>query len=137
METTILKPALAAACDWVADYFDHLPQYAVTPDLQPGEISRLFPTQCPVEGIALADILREFAGKIAPGLAHWNHPGFMAYFNSTTSEPALIAELLIAAVNSNGMNWKSSPANTELEKITLGWLSEMLGLNHARNGGDD
>jgi len=130
MDTAILKPALAAACDWVVDYFDLLPQYAVTPDLQPGEISQLFPAQCPVEGIALADILREFADTIVPGLTHWNHPGFMAYFNSTTSEPALIAELLIAAVNSNGMNWKSSPVNTELEKITLGWLSDMLGLNH-------
>jgi len=130
MDTTILKPALAAACDWVADYFTRLPQYPVTPDLQPGEFSQAFPAQCPVEGIALAEILFEFSDKIVPGLTHWNHPGFMAYFNSTTSEPALIAELLIAAVNSNGMNWKSSPANTELEKITLGWLSDMLGLPH-------
>lgn len=130
MDTAILKPALAAACDWVAEYFTRLPQLPVAPNLQPGEFSRSFPAQCPLEGIALEEILQEVSDKILPGVTHWNHPGFLAYFNSTTSEPTLIAELLIAAVNSNGMNWKSSPANTELEQITLGWLSEMLGLQH-------
>lgn len=130
MDTRILKSALADASDWVTDYFARLPQLPVTPNVLPGELSQQFPAHCPVEGISLTEILREFSDKIVPGLTHWNHPGFLAYFNSTTSEPALIAELLAVAVNSNGMNWKSSPANTELEQITLQWLSEMLGLNH-------
>lgn len=130
MDTKILKTALVATCDWVMDYFDSLPLQRVTPDLQPGDIAKLFPVQCPMNGTDLTEILREFNDKILPGITHWNHPGFMAYFNSTTSEPGLVAELLMAAVNSNGMNWQASPANTELEQVTLSWLSEMLGLEH-------
>ena len=65
---------------------------------------------------------------IAPGLTHWNHPGFFAYFAVSSSTPGILAEMLSAAFNVNGMLWRSSPAATELEMVVLDWLRQMMGL---------
>jgi aromatic-L-amino-acid decarboxylase len=73
-------------------------------------------------------IFRDFLSIIVPGITHWNHPGFMAYFGITASQPGILAEALIAALNVNGMLWKTSPAATELEAVTLDWLRQLLGL---------
>ena len=62
------------------------------------------------------------------GITHWNHPGFMAYFNSTSSGPGILAELLTAGLGINGMLWKTSPAFTELEKAMMNWFRQMVGL---------
>ena len=71
---------------------------------------------------------------IAPGLTHWNHPRFFAYFANTGSQPGVLAELLIAALNVNAMSWSSSPAATELEQLVLDWLAELLGLPAGLHG---
>ncbi len=64
----------------------------------------------------------------SPGVTHWNHPGFFAYFAISGSAPGILAELLTAALNINGMLWRTSPAATELEQHTLDWLRQLLGL---------
>jgi aromatic-L-amino-acid decarboxylase len=76
----------------------------------------------------MSAILEDFRRLIVPALAHWNHPGFMAYFATSASGPGILGEFLAAAVNPNGMLWKTSPASTELEQVTLGWLREWIGL---------
>lgn len=130
MDLSILRDALQHGSRWVLDYFTRLPQLPVSSRLQPHELRQSFSPDFPIQGMPLADILQEVDEKIVPGLTHWNHPGFIAYFNSSTSEPAMLAEMLIAAINTNGMNWKSSPANTEISQLTLRWLADMLGLPH-------
>ena len=65
---------------------------------------------------------------ILPGITHWNHPRFLAYFANTSSPPAVLAELLAAALNAIGILWKTSPAVTELEIVTLRWLLDWFGL---------
>src|SRR6185437_7371319 len=77
----------------------------------------------PLEAI-LADVDR----VIVPGLTHWNHPGFMAYFGITGSPPGILGETIAAALNVNAMLWRTSPAATELEQVTLRWTAELLGL---------
>ena len=72
-------------------------------------------------------IFSDFEKIIMPGITHWNHPDFMAYFNSISSGPGILAEMLSTALNINGMLWKTSPAATELEEVTLNWLKKMLG----------
>jgi aromatic-L-amino-acid decarboxylase len=76
----------------------------------------------------MAHILEDFERIIIPGITHWNHPAFFAYFAITGSAPGILGELLTAALNVNGMLWKASPAATELEEHTLDWLRQMLGL---------
>ena len=70
----------------------------------------------------------DFERVIVPGTTHWNHPGFFAYFAVSSSAPGIVAELLAAALNVNGMLWKTSPSATELEQLSLDWLRQMLGL---------
>lgn len=73
-------------------------------------------------------ILDDFESLILPGITHWNHPGFMAYFAITASGPGILGEFLTAALNVNGMLWLTSPAATELEQVTLSWLRQWTGL---------
>ena len=113
--------------DWVADYLDNTDDYRVLSDVQPGQIARQFAKE-PHGGRSYDDLLREFDEKIVPGVTHWNHPAFFAYFSITGSQAGILAELLTAALNVNGMIWKSCPSLTELETVTLEWLRESLGL---------
>ena len=69
-----------------------------------------------------------------PGITHWNHPRFFAYFAITGSQPGILAELLTATLNANGMLWRTSPAVTELEQVTLSWMCQLLDLPEAWHG---
>ncbi len=73
-------------------------------------------------------ILADFRNLIVPGITHWNHPRFFAYFSISASGPGILGEMLAAALNVNHMLWKTSPAATELEQVTLGWVRQWLGL---------
>jgi len=114
--------------DWAAEYLDNIEKYNVLPDIKPGEIKSGLPEHPNFAGEDFNKILNDFEKNIIPGITHWNHPGFMAYFNSTSSAPGILGELLIAALNVNGMLWKTSPSASELEEVTTKWLREMLGL---------
>ncbi len=95
---------------------------------RPGEIKAALPPSPPTRPEPLADVLADVERLIVPGLTHWNHPGFFAYFAISSSTPGILGEMLSAAFNVNGMLWRSSPAATELELVVLDWLRQMLGL---------
>ncbi len=113
--------------DWIADYFKNIESNTVLPDIEPGEIKSKLALEPPQKGESIDAVFSDFEKIIMPGITHWNHPNFMAYFNSTSSGPGILAEMLSAALNVNGMAWKTSPAATELEEVTLNWLKKMLG----------
>jgi aromatic-L-amino-acid/L-tryptophan decarboxylase len=114
--------------DWVADYLDHVDGHDVLSRVQPGDVERSLPRSPRDDGRPYDALLADFESKILPGITHWNHPAFFAYFSITGSQAGILAELLIAALNANGMLWKTSPSLTELETVTLRWLREALGL---------
>lgn len=114
--------------DWIADYLEHIRDYPVLARLEPGELASRLPAKAPEEGEPMEAILEDFERQILPAVTHWNHPRFHAYFSVSASPPGILAEALIAALNMNGMLWKTSPASTELEQVTLGWLRDWLGL---------
>jgi aromatic-L-amino-acid decarboxylase len=122
------RSAAHEAVDWVSNYLENTRQYPVFPHVKPGDLVDALPPSAPQTGEPLETILRDFDTQIVPAVTHWNHPGFMAYFACTGSTPAIIAEMLIAALNSNGIHWHTSPALTELEQVTLGWLRQWMGL---------
>ncbi len=95
---------------------------------RPGEIKAALPPSPPTRPEPLAEVLADVERLIVPGLTHWNHPGFFAYFATSSSTPGILGEMLSAAFNVNGMLWRSSPAATELELVVLDWLRQMLGL---------
>lgn len=114
--------------DWIAEYLDNIEKYPVLPNIKPDEIKKKLPLSPPGNGEGMEKILSDVDEIILPGVTHWNHPGFMAYFNSSSSGPGILAELLTAAINSNGMLWRTNPSSAELEQHTLQWLRQMLGM---------
>jgi aromatic-L-amino-acid decarboxylase len=113
---------------WIGDYLEHPERFPVVPRVVPGEIAGSIPTEPPVEAESLDVVLDDFERLIVPGVTHWNHPGFFAYFAISASAPGILAEMLISALIVNAMLWKTSPAATELELRTLDWLRQLLGL---------
>jgi aromatic-L-amino-acid/L-tryptophan decarboxylase len=116
------------AVDWIADYLDGVDQYDVLSRVQPGDVAKQFDAKPHDAGKSYGELLAEFESKILPGITHWNHPAFFAYFSITGSQAGILAELLTAALNANGMLWRTSPALTELETVALAWLRDALGL---------
>ena len=114
--------------DWVADYLAHSSTFPVLAQVQPGAISSALPANAPVHGEPFEAIFADFERILIPGITHWNHPGFFAYFAITGSAPGILAEFLSAALNVQAMLWRTSPAATELEDVTLSWLRQLLGL---------
>ncbi|MBM3734634.1 MAG: amino acid decarboxylase [Acidobacteria bacterium] len=116
------------AVDWLADYLEHIRERPVLPPIKPGEFTDRLPASGPEQGEPMEEILADFDRLVAPAMTHWNHPRFLAYFAISGSPPGILGELLAAGLNSNGMVWKSGPAITELEQVTLGWLRQWMGL---------
>ena len=114
--------------DWIADYFADPSRYPVLSRVRPGEVRASLPTHPPERGESFEEIFRDFERLIVPGITHWNHPGFFAYFAISGSGPGVLGELLAAALNAQGMLWRTSPSVTELEEVALGWLRELMGL---------
>lgn len=122
------RRAAHSVADWIASYLQEVDEYPVLAQVEPGEILDRLPDAGPERGEAMEDILRDFQDIILPGVTHWNHPSFHAYFAITGSGPGILGEMLASALNVNAMVWRSSPAGTELEERTLAWLRELLGL---------
>jgi len=114
--------------DWIADYLENVSSSPVLARVKPGELTDLLPKSAPEDGEPMESILADFREKILPAVTHWNHPRFFAYYAISSSPPGILGEMLAAGLNINGMVWKTSPASTELEQVTLGWMREWIGL---------
>ncbi len=114
--------------DWIAHYLEHTRDYHVLPSVKPGALTDALPHSAPEIAEPYSAILKDFDDIILPAVTHWNHPRFMAYFANSAAAPTILAEALCAALNTNGLHWKTSPAVAELEQVTLGWLRQWLGL---------
>ena len=114
--------------DWIADYMDNIEEYPVYPDIQPGQIKAKLPKEAPLKGEKMEDIFKDFQKVILPGITHWQHPCFFAYFPANNSPPSILGELLSAGLGVQCMIWKTSPAAEELEEVTVEWLRKMISL---------
>jgi aromatic-L-amino-acid decarboxylase len=124
----------AAAVDWAAGYLDRVGELPVLAQVEPGELSTKLPASAPEEGEPFANVLRDLDELIVPALTNWQHPRFFAYFAVTASEPGILAEMLAAAMQQVALNWRSSPASTELELRTVDWVRQLLGLPDGWHG---
>ena len=114
--------------DWIADYLANPERFPVLAQTAPGEVKATVPASPPAHGEPMVDILADFERVILPGVTHWNHPANFAYFAISGSAPGILGEMLMSALNVNAMLWRTSPAATELEEVTLDWLRQTLGL---------
>jgi len=116
------KKYTAEAVDWIAHYLENVDQYPVLAKTKPGDIKTELQKSPPDQPESFDKILKDFYDIIIPGITHWNHPRFFAYFSITGSYPGIIGEMLSSALNVNAMLWKTSPSATELEEVALDWL---------------
>src|SRR4051812_2043852 len=123
-----------AAVEWVAAYLERVRELPVLAQVQPGDVRAQLPASPPDAPEPFADVLRDLDDVLLPGITHWNHPRFFAYFSISAPPPGILAELLIAALNVNAMVWSTSPAATELEQTALDWLAQLLGLPQGWHG---
>lgn len=114
--------------DWIADYRRDIERYPVVPALTPGAIRAQLPARAPERGESFDAMLADLERVILPGMTHWQHPGWFAYFPSNACLPSVLAEMLAAGLAAQCMSWITSPAATELEQVTLDWLRRLLGL---------
>jgi aromatic-L-amino-acid decarboxylase len=118
----------AAALEWAARYLERVGDYPVLAQVQPGDITARLPASPPEHGEPFENVLRDVDEILLAGITHWQSPRFFAYFAATASEPGILAELLAATLNSVAFLWRTSPASTELEALTLDWTAQLLGL---------
>ncbi len=128
------RDALARVGAWIDDYYQHTREYPVLSRSRPGDLVRALPSEAPLDGEPFERIFADFERLVVPGITHWNHPRFFAYFAISAAPVTVLAEALAAALDVNAMLWRTSPAATELEDVTLGWLRRMLGLPDAFHG---
>jgi aromatic-L-amino-acid decarboxylase len=124
----------ARAAEWIVRYFQHPENYRVLPSVKPGEISSQLPAQAPEAGEPFERIFDDFERIVVPGSTHWNHPRFFAYFATSSAPVAVVAEALAATLDVKAMLWRTSPAATELEQVTMRWLGRLLGLPDSWTG---
>lgn len=120
--------------EWIADYRKDIGQFPVMSRVEPGEIEARFPAEPPARGEGLATIVGDLERLVLPGITHWNHPGWFAYFPSNADLSSVLADLVSTGLGSQGMSWQTSPAATEVENVVMEWLRQMLALPEAFSG---
>ncbi len=134
MDVKTFRKHAHAIVDWIGDYMEHIEEYPVLAQVEPGEIAAQLPKSPPAESEEMEAILSDFRQIIVPGMTHWQHPCFFAYFPANSSGPSILAEFLTAALAAQCMVWQTSPAATELEEVVMDWLRQMLGLPEGFTG---
>ncbi|BCH32874.1 aspartate aminotransferase family protein [Mesorhizobium sp. L-8-10] len=122
------------AADWGADYRQGLRDRPVRPRTQPGDIAALIETSPPEQAEPMERIFADFEQKIVPGMTHWQHPRFFAYFPANSAPVSVVAEYLVTTMAAQCMLWQTSPAATELETVMIDWLRLALGLRQGFSG---
>ncbi|MFP4637019.1 MAG: pyridoxal phosphate-dependent decarboxylase family protein [Spirochaetaceae bacterium] len=120
--------------DWMTDFLESIEQYPVKSKVAPGEILSQLPSRPPESSESFDTVFRDFRDIIMPGMTHWQHPSFFAYFPANSSPPSVLAEMLTATLGAQCMSWQTSPAATELEERVMDWLRDMIGLDDGFQG---
>ncbi len=128
MEIEEFKKSGYQLIDWIADYYKNIEKYPVKSQVNPRDVYSSIPDMAPDDGESFETMLRDFEKNILPGITHWQHPSFFAYFNANTSFPSILGELLTSAIAAQCMIWDTSPAAAELEERVCEWMREACGL---------
>ena len=116
------------AVEWAADYLERVGELPVLAQVKPGEIGARLPKAPPEQAEPFEAVLRDLDELLLPGVTHWQHPRYFAYFSGSAAEPGILAELLAATLNSVGFLWRTAPASTELELVVCDWVAQLIGL---------
>jgi aromatic-L-amino-acid/L-tryptophan decarboxylase len=128
MENEVFRRFGHEFVDWIADYLENVEKFPVRSAVGPGEVRKKLPPGPPAAAEPMDRIFRDFQDVIMPGITHWQHPGWFAYFPANNSPASVLGELLTAGLGAQCMVWQTSPAAAELEEVVMDWLRQMIGL---------
>ncbi|KAF2126980.1 dopa decarboxylase-like protein [Dothidotthia symphoricarpi CBS 119687] len=128
MDSLQFRDAADKAIDEIATYYDTLAERPVLPSVAPGYLRPLIPSSTPENGEPWDQIQADIERVIMPGLTHWQHPKFMAFFPCNSSFPAMLGDMYSGAFNAAAFNWICSPAITELETVVMDWVAKLIAL---------
>lgn len=131
MDAEQFRKAGYQAIDRICDYHYSLRDRPVSSQVEPGYLRKALPSSAPTEGQDFQLIADDYQKYIIPGLTHWQHPSFFAYFPTSSTFEGILAELYASSTSNPGFNWSASPACTELEAVVMDWTAQILGLNKA------
>lgn len=117
-----------ALIDWIAGYLERVGDLPVTSEVEPGDVRAMLPARPPEHTEPFGAVLDDLDRIVVPGITHWQHPNFFAYFPANISYPSILGEIASAGLGVQGMSWVTSPACTEIESVMLDWMAELLGL---------
>lgn len=120
--------------DWIADYRTKVGSLPVRSAVAPDDVRRRLPASPPEHGAPLDALLADMDETILPGITHWQHPKFFAYFPANATLSSALGDFLSTGLGVIGLNWQASPALTELEQLMADWLRQMTGLSDAWSG---
>ncbi|CAG9537178.1 unnamed protein product [Cercopithifilaria johnstoni] len=131
MSSTEFRKYGKEVVDYIADYIENIQKRRVVPVIEPGYLRDLLPNMAPQYAEKFEDVMNDFDRYIMPGVTHWQHPRFHAYFPAGNAFPNLFADMISDAIGAVGFSWAACPAMTELEIIMLEWFGRMIGLPDA------
>jgi aromatic-L-amino-acid decarboxylase len=134
MDTNEFRTLGHELVDWIADYRERIGEFPVMSRVQPGEVAALLPAEPPQQGGDLESIVADLDRIVMPGITHWNHPGFLAYFPSNSDLSSVLADIVGSGLGVQGMSWLTSPAATEVEDVVMDWLRQMVDLPETFTG---
>jgi aromatic-L-amino-acid decarboxylase len=113
---------------WIDHYLNNISDFPVKAQVAPGEIYEAIPHEAPLLPESLEKIMEDMNNTILPGITHWQHPGFHAYFPANSSVESVLAECITSAIGAQCMIWDTSPAAAELEQRMVEWLRDAMGI---------
>ncbi|MCK5576323.1 MAG: aspartate aminotransferase family protein, partial [Sphingomonadales bacterium] len=128
MDSSEFRKHAHTLVDWMADYMDNVGDFPVRSQVKPGDVAAQLTAKPPARGEDMTAIFDDFKSIVVPGMTHWQHPSFFAFFPANVSPPSVLAEMLIATMGAQCMMWETSPAATEMETRVMSWLGGMIGL---------
>ena len=124
----------AKISQWAADYHKNLRSRPVRAQTEPGDVAALIAQSAPEVPQSMEEIMADFERVVMPGMTHWQHPRFFAYFPANAAPPSMLAEMLVSTIAAQCMLWQTSPAATEMETVMLDWLRQAIGLPEKFSG---
>ena len=124
----------AKISQWAADYHKNLRDRPVRAKTAPGDVAALLEHSAPETPQSMEEIMADFERVVMPGMTHWQHPRFFAYFPANAAPPSMLAEMLVSTIAAQCMLWQTSPAATEMETVMLDWLRQAIGLPSGFSG---
>lgn len=119
---------------WAADYHKTIRDRPVRAQTRPGEIAAQINPSPPETGEAMDEIMADFERIVMPGMTHWQHPRFFAYFSANAAPPSMLADMLVTTIAAQCMLWQTSPSATELEGVMIDWLRQAMDLPEGMSG---